>query len=70
MAETVFNVHGMTCSGCAASVERAVSSLTGVRHVQVNLDAKMVKVDYDESLVDSDAIRTRMEDAGYVSKPA
>ena len=32
-----FSVTGLTCSACAAHVEKAVSAVSGVESVQVNL---------------------------------
>ena len=37
MTETTLRVKGMTCSSCVASVESAVSNVSGVESVRVNL---------------------------------
>lgn len=37
-------VHGMTCTGCAANVERALAAISGVRDVAVNLSTGMAHV--------------------------
>ena len=37
MRKETFNVTGMTCSACAARVERAVKKMEGTADVSVNL---------------------------------
>ena len=39
-----FQVTGMTCAACSARVEKVVSGVTGVEHVEVNLLAGSVSV--------------------------
>lgn len=68
MTEVSFNVVGMTCPGCVAAVQRAVASLAGVRHIEVDLDTQRVQVSYDDSQIGPDAIQTRIEDAGYLAE--
>jgi copper ion binding protein len=63
--EHVFHVDGMHCGGCAASIERAVRALTGVQGVQVDLDAKTVKVTVDTPDTTPEALRAAIEDVGY-----
>ncbi|MFD0588755.1 cation transporter [Paenibacillus sp. GCM10027627] len=63
MANTVLNVEGMTCGHCKSSIEKA---LTGVgANGKVDLASKQVAVEYDESNVSLDQIKTAIEDQGY-----
>lgn len=64
MSETL-SVPDMTCGHCKSTLESAVSSVSGVRSAQANLDAKTVTVDYDEAAVDLSAVVGAIEDAGY-----
>ena len=57
-----FKVYGMSCSACSSRVERAVSSLLGVRECSVNLLSATMLVDSD--LSDGEIIKA-VEDAGY-----
>jgi copper chaperone CopZ len=52
------------CDGCAASIVRAVSALSGVHDVKVDVDAKTISVDFEES-ADPDSIKEAIEDAGF-----
>lgn len=69
MGETVLKVLGMTCSGCEASVVRAVSALPGVRSVRADHRAREVRVEADPG-VDRGAIAARVEAAGFQVVPA
>jgi copper chaperone CopZ len=40
--EYVAKINGMTCSGCANTVESALSTIDGMETVEVNLDMKEV----------------------------
>lgn len=55
-------VDGMTCGGCAASVKRALQALDANANVDVDLPAKIVKV---ETAAQLDAVKSAVEDAGY-----
>ncbi|MFN2488703.1 MAG: heavy-metal-associated domain-containing protein [Actinomycetota bacterium] len=63
MSET-FSVPEMSCGHCKTTVENAVSSLGGVRSAEVNLEAKTVTVDHDDS-VENSSIVGAIEEAGY-----
>ena len=60
-----FNVTGMTCSACSASVEKAVKKLNGIESVNVNLLSNSMTVDYDENNIDKSEIIKAVVDAGY-----
>ncbi len=59
-----FAVSGMTCSACSARVERAVSKLSGIKSVSVNLLTNSMTAEYDESLSTDDVINA-VKKAGY-----
>ena len=62
--QTKFNVDGMTCSHCENAVKNAVSAISGVTEVKVDLAGKMVTVIHNES-VTSDAVKNEIEEQGY-----
>ena len=56
-AETVtLPVAGMTCGNCARSVERKLSSTSGVSRATVNLDAASATVEFDPSQITYDEL--------------
>lgn len=60
-----FNVIGMTCSACSASVEKAVKKLEGINSVNVNLLTNSMIVDYDEEVSNESKIIEAVTSAGY-----
>ena len=65
METTRIKVGGMTCSGCAESVTRALKSVDGVDKVEVSLDAGQASVRYDPARVNETRLRSAIEDAGF-----
>ena len=63
-----FNVEGMMCAACSAAVERAVSKLDGVQNAQVNLLAKLLTAEIDESKTDIQAIIEAVKKAGFTAE--
>ncbi len=59
-----FAVSGMTCSACSARVERAVSKLSGIKSVSVNLLTNSMTAEYDNSITADDIIAA-VKTAGY-----
>lgn len=63
--EKKFDVQGMTCAACSATIEKQVGHLSGVAAVQVNLLASSMQVTFDEQAIDDQAIIAAVEKAGY-----
>lgn len=64
MKKEQFKIIGMTCSACAARVEKAVSGLSGANDVSVNLLKNSLSLTLDDTL-DSDAVINAVRQAGY-----
>ena len=47
MDQKTFDVIGMTCASCAAHVEKAAASVSGVKEARVNLLKNSMEVDFD-----------------------
>ncbi len=63
-----FNVIGMTCSACSASVEKAVQKIDGVQSVNVNLLANSMVVEYDETALKRENIISAVSAVGYEAR--
>ncbi len=61
----VFNVKGMTCSHCVASVEKALLGVPGVASVGINLTAERARVEYDHEVIGQEGIFNAVSEAGY-----
>jgi copper chaperone len=64
MAQSIFNVDGMSCEHCVKAITKAVSTLPGVSDVAVDLKAKTVTVEHDSALP-TDKIKYEIEEQGY-----
>ena len=65
MTKSVLNVEGMACEHCSSAVKTAVGALAGIASVDVNLSAKSVTVEYDDTQITIDKIAEAIEDHGY-----
>ncbi|TCM39528.1 heavy-metal-associated domain-containing protein [Kribbella sp. VKM Ac-2568] len=59
-----YTVAGMTCGGCARSVNNSISKLDGVTSVDVDVTTGTVAV-HSSTPLDDDQVRAAIEDAGY-----
>ncbi len=62
-------VSGMTCGSCVKHVEKAITSIAGVKSVEVDLAAGIVRVDGDVSQKVAEIIAA-LEGDGYPAKVA
>ncbi|AUS24642.1 copper chaperone [Paenibacillus jamilae] len=63
MAQVTLNVEGMSCNHCVKAVEGALEKVGATG--KVNLETKQVSVEYDESKLSVEALKTAIEDQGY-----
>lgn len=63
--EVLFDVEGMTCAGCAATLEAALKTEPGVREVRVSLENKTARVHYDRREVSPGRLLGVMREAGF-----
>ena len=64
MKET-FSVPDVHCEHCDRAITGALNSLEGVSGTTVDLEAKEVSVDYDETAVDRQKLIEAIEEEGY-----
>lgn len=64
MEQVVLNVEGMSCSHCVAAVTKAISAIEGVHKVEVLLEEKTAKVEF-EAPATVEAMKAAVEDQGY-----
>ena len=65
MTHEEIQVEGMTCGHCVETVTQAVNSLEGINQVSVDLDKKLVCVDFDESQTSLDAVSSKITEVGF-----
>ncbi|CAN5399281.1 hypothetical protein BH11BAC1_BH11BAC1_07100 [soil metagenome] len=64
MKEEEIKVANLKCSGCAASIKKALEKITGVSKAVVYLDADTVSVRYDEN-IKRETIIEKLHSLGY-----
>ncbi len=67
MTTITLGVDGMTCGGCALSVEKALSRVAGVRKVTVSLEKREATVEGDS--LDRARLAAAVTDAGFDARP-
>lgn len=65
MSNLTLSVPTISCGHCKASIEGAVSQVTGVESVNVNIEPKTVDLAFDGSEQTLDAIVAAIEEQGY-----
>lgn len=65
MTVTIFTAPTMECGGCAASIKRSLKNMPGVIDADVDLQTKKVKVNYDPVQTNVQAVKDRIEAAGF-----
>ena len=58
-------VLGMSCAGCASSVEESIAELPGVKEALVNYASQTLKVTYLPETVEPKVLQRAVQDAGY-----
>jgi copper chaperone CopZ len=60
-----FDIEGMTCTGCEASVENAASGVNGVLEADASYDTGKATIKYDQSKTDREAIVAAINKTGF-----
>lgn len=63
--KTTLQVPEVHCDHCKTSLEGAVGALDGVANVEVSIPDASIDVDYNESSVSLDIIKSTIEEQGY-----
>ncbi len=58
-------VLGMSCAGCASSVEESLHDLPGIQEASVNYASQMLKLRYEPKSVQLERVHKAVQDAGY-----
>lgn len=66
MTATEFDVTGMTCGHCEASVREEVSEIAGVESVEVSHETGKLVVNSSAPIADADVIAA-VDEAGYTA---
>jgi Cu+-exporting ATPase len=64
-SEILLKISGMTCASCAATVQKALKGVEGVKTADVNMATEKATVEYASDEVSILDLRKAVEDAGY-----
>ena len=65
MTQGTIKVEGMSCMHCQLRVKKAVEAVEGVQRADVNLQTKMVTVDYEEGKANIEKVKNAIRETGY-----
>jgi len=60
-----FKITGMTCSGCAVSIQTELEKTEGMRRAEVSYELGEAIVDYDPKVIAPEKIRDVINQTGY-----
>jgi len=65
MARTRLHIPDMSCGHCEVRIRQALLALPGFRDLFVDLEARQVELEYDESRLDLDQVLQVLADEDY-----
>ena len=65
MEKKTLKVEGMSCEHCVKAVNQALSDLTGMANVKVDLKTGTASFEFDPAKTGLNEIESAIEDAGY-----
>ena len=63
--EIILGVGGMTCNACVNNVKNALTQISGVSNVIVDLDSAQATINIDESGPTKEELESIVTNAGY-----
>ena len=63
--QATLKIPALHCSSCGDTVKRTLIPLPSVELTQIDVGAKQVGIQFDESAVSLDQIREALEEAGF-----
>ncbi len=55
----------MTCDGCKRSITKSINTLQGITKLDINLETKIITVDFDDAKTTEQNIVNAVIEAGY-----
>jgi len=59
------HITGMTCTTCAATIEKGLSEIPGIEHADVSFASEKASINYDPTKVDLARIKNTVSQLGY-----
>ena len=65
VSKTRIPITGMTCTNCAATIEKGLAETPGVEHADVNFASEKASIEYDPNKVSLSKIKDTISELGY-----
>jgi copper chaperone CopZ len=65
MAQATLVVPDISCEHCEHAITSALTPVTGVRSVRVDIPERLVRLDYDEAAVSLDQVKEILAEEDY-----
>jgi copper chaperone len=65
MTSVTLNVPDISCEHCERTITNTLQPVEGVQSVRVDIPAKQVRVDYDETQVNVDTMKELLQEEDY-----
>src|SRR5690554_1746132 len=65
LKELTLQLEGMSCAGCAQTIEKSLNKAEGVKNARVNFASEKAYIDYDPSIIDEEQLREVVQESGY-----
>jgi len=69
MRDVTFTAADISCEHCRKTIQGGLAEKQGVGGVVVDIDARTIHVQYDDAVVDEDALRAELDELGYPVDP-
>lgn len=68
-AKAEFTVKGMTCQiGCAATIQKKIAKMDGVKYAKVDFENELAMVEYDEAKVNPNSLEQTVTNVAEIYK--
>ncbi|MBI4492992.1 MAG: heavy-metal-associated domain-containing protein [Chloroflexi bacterium] len=65
MAQATLSVPDISCAHCEKTITQTLAPQAGVKSVRVDIPAKQVHLEYDESQIDLAQVGALLDEEGY-----
>ena len=63
--ETTLRIPAIHCDGCVRTITETLEALPSVEVAQADTETKLVRIQFDESVVSVDQIREALDEVGF-----
>jgi copper chaperone CopZ len=68
VTKTKLKVSGMHCASCAVNIDDSLEDLDGVKKASTSFARGRTKLEYDETKVDLETVRSVIAELGYEAR--